>query len=131
VENTQALGGGIFVAILGAMFFPSIIAIIRGARKNHLGGILVLNLLSIAATIGASALAALLGAAVLPLSGFVLFALTAWAFAAPGRVEDRERRQRHQELLAALQAKPERTLTPVAPIADPSALHARTAGGWR
>jgi hypothetical protein len=105
VTSTQALGGGIWLAvIIGAMFFPSIVALIRGARENHLGGILVLNLLSIGATLAASVLATLIGVAMLPISGFVLFALTAWAFAAPGRVADRERRQRHQEVLAAIGA---------------------------
>ena len=45
----QAFDGNVWHAvILAAMFFPSLVAIIRGARKNHLGGILVLNAASIA-----------------------------------------------------------------------------------
>ena len=83
MTNPQALGGGTWLAvILAAMFFPSIVAVIRGARENHMGGIVVLNLLSVAAVIAGGALAALIGVALLPLSGVVLFFLTAWAFAA-------------------------------------------------
>jgi hypothetical protein len=103
LTTPQAFDGNVWLAvILAAMFFPSLVAIIRGARKNHLGGILVLNAASIAATIAGDMLATLIGVAIMPLSGLALFALTAWAFAAPGRVADREARQRHHELLAAL-----------------------------
>jgi hypothetical protein len=102
LTTPQAFDGNVWLAvILAAMFFPSLVAIIRGARKNHLGGILVLNAASIAATIAGDMLATLIGVA-MPLSGLALFALTAWAFAAPGRVANREARQRHHELLAAL-----------------------------
>ena len=81
----QAFDGNVWLAvILAAMFFPSLVAIIRGARKNHLGGILVLNAASIAATIAGDMLATLIGVA-MPLSGL-----------------NREARQRHHELLAAL-----------------------------
>ena len=103
MTTPQAFGGSVWLAvILAAMFFPSLVAIIRGARDNHLGGILVLNAASIAATIAGDMLATLIGVAIIPLSGLALFALTAWAFAAPGRVANREARQRHHELLAAL-----------------------------
>jgi hypothetical protein len=105
VTTPQTFGGSVWLAvILVAMFFPSLVAIIRGARDNHLGGILVLNAASIAATIAGDMLATLIGVAIIPLSGIALFALTAWAFAAPGRVANREARQRHHELLAALKS---------------------------
>ena len=66
----QAFDGNVWLAvILAAMFFPSLVAIIRGARKNHLGGILVLNAASIAATIAGDMLATLIGVAIMPLSG--------------------------------------------------------------
>jgi hypothetical protein len=82
VTTPQAFDGNVRLAvILAATFFPSLVAIIRGVRKNHLGGILVLNAGSIAATIAGDMPATLIGMAIMPLSGLALFVLTAWAFA--------------------------------------------------
>ena len=98
---SKELSQGVLVACLVAAFFPTVVALVRGARDNHTGGIVLLNLLHAAAS-GASSLLGLAALAILPFSGLVFFALMAWAFIAPGRVADREERQRHHELLAAL-----------------------------
>jgi hypothetical protein len=73
VTTPQAFGGNVWLAvILAAMCFSCLVAIIRGARQNHLGGILVLNAASIAATIAGDMLATLIGVPIMPLSGLSL-----------------------------------------------------------
>ena len=89
------------VITLAAIFFPAVVAIVRGLHDNHMGGIIFINVLNAIGTV-ASTFLGLASLAVLPLSGLVFVALLAWAFIAPGRVADRLAKQRHQELLAAL-----------------------------
>jgi hypothetical protein len=100
VDAAPWLAGVLLVAALA----PTIIAMIRGARENHLGGILVLNVMVTAATFFSSlGLAAI---ALLPVTSAGYLLVLAWSFIAPGRVADREAAARHRELMAALQGKP-------------------------
>jgi len=101
-DFSLASGTGAAV-VLGAVFLPTIVAAARGARDNHMGGILALNLVAAACWLGSSYLG-LAALAALPVVGLMSFALMAWAFIAPGRVQDRVANQRHAELLAALRA---------------------------
>jgi energy-converting hydrogenase Eha subunit C len=71
------------VVVLIAMFFPSVTAVIRGRRDNHMGGIVLMNLM-MAVALGASSYLDLAAIATLPACGLVFFGLLACAFIAPG-----------------------------------------------
>jgi hypothetical protein len=101
VDAAPWLAGVLLVAALA----PTIIAMIRGARENHLGGILVLNVMVTAASFFSSLLG-LAAIALLPITSSGYLLVLAWAFIAPCRVADREAAARHRELMAALQGKP-------------------------
>lgn len=104
MRSSELLAVVYFLATAAAVLFPVLVSMIRGVRENHLGGILLINGLALAATIFGSFLGFLGAAAAMPLTALLWTVLLAWSFIAPGRKADQLAATRHWQLLEAIKA---------------------------
>ena len=82
MSDVSSLAGGSVVVVLGAVLLPSVVAVARGLRDNHMGGIVLLNSVGATCWLGSSFLG-LAALAALPVIGLMFFALMAWRSSRP------------------------------------------------